>query len=85
VAAKSSTVVTQMHNCEQMKASQITTPREVLLYRNGWAGGMGGEMYNSTVYLATRTLAKLQSMGRLAHDCSIKPVKVCSMAKRQDN
>jgi len=29
-------------------------------------------MYNSTIY--TKTLAKLQTMGRLAHACSTKPM-----------
>jgi len=39
-----------------------------------WAGGEG---YNSTIYiiLAARALAKLQTMGRLAHTCSTKPVR----------
>ena len=36
-------------------------------------GGVGGgEVYNSTICLATRTLAKLQTVGRLAHACSTK-------------
>jgi len=56
----------------------------------GWGGGV--DIYNSTIYLAARALAKLQTMGRLAHACSTKPV--CShthltecvlLVKRQDN
>jgi len=31
-------------------------------------------VYNSTICLATRTLAKLQTVGRLAHACSTKLV-----------